>query len=144
MHLHASSTKPNQPRQPTILIVEDEEACATTLEIALWDIHGVAVEMVTNGRAAMELLGREDVQLEVLITDLQLPGMDGFELIERVRAHPAYQAVPVLVISGDGQPDTPDRVRRLGVQGHFLKPYSPLEVRKTLERILNASSQKAS
>jgi len=63
--------------------------------------------------------------------------MDGFELIERVRASAPVIYVPIIGVSGDSDPDTPDRVRRLGADAYFAKPYSPAAVRETLERLLH-------
>ena len=69
-----------------------------------------------------------------------MPHMDGFELIERVRAGGPGTRVPIIVVSGDSDPDTPERVRRLGADAYFAKPYSPAAVRETLERLLHENS----
>ena len=119
----------------TVLIVEDSDTSADTLEIALLSLPGVSVEHVRSGRNAWLLLQKEPVS--AIITDLHMPHMDGFELIERVRAAPPDAYVPIIVVSGDSDPDTPDRVRRLGADAYFAKPYSPAAVRDTLERLLH-------
>jgi two-component system chemotaxis response regulator CheY len=74
-----------------------------------------------------------------VITDLQLPYVDGFELIEIIRAQERYSDLPIVVLSGDSHPDTPERLRLLGANAFFPKPYSPSDVRHTLEDLLNAS-----
>ena len=121
----------------TILIVEDAVSSAETLEIALGAIPELGVRVAASGKEALRLLDDDAQQIVALITDLQLPYMDGFELIERVRARPAGGSVPIIVVSGDSDPRTPERLRRLGADAHFLKPYSPAEVRRTLEKLLN-------
>jgi CheY-like chemotaxis protein len=73
-----------------------------------------------------------------MITDLRMPGMDGFELIERVRANAAMAAIPIIVVSADSARETQDRVRRLGANAFFVKPYSPAAVRQRLEELLHA------
>jgi CheY-like chemotaxis protein len=65
--------------------------------------------------------------------------MDGFELIRRVRADGRLSATPVVVVSADTDPETPERIARLGVSAFFAKPFSPAEVRQKLEQILNAT-----
>jgi CheY-like chemotaxis protein len=75
-----------------------------------------------------------------LVTDLNMPRMDGFELIRRVRSHGRYGSLPVIVVSGDTDPGTPERVSRLGVDAFFSKPYSPARVREKLEHLLDAYS----
>jgi len=122
----------------TVLIVEDSDTSADTLEIALLSLPGVSVEHVRSGRNAWLLLQKERVS--AIITDLHMPHMDGFELIERVRASAPVIYVPIIVVSGDSDPDTPDRVRRLGADAYFAKPYSPAAVRETLERLLHENS----
>ena len=75
-------------------------------------------------------------ELAAIVTDLQMDGMDGFELIERVRAHKRHRAVPIIVITGSSDPDAPERVHRLGANAFFAKPYSPVLVREKLEQLL--------
>ena len=122
----------------TILIVEDSETSADTLEVALLSLPDVSVAHAGSGRKAWQLIQSERVS--AIITDLQMPHMDGFELIERVRAATRLRHVPIIVVSGDSDPDTPDRVRRLGADAYFPKPYSPAAVRDTLERLLHENS----
>src|SRR5438034_1418158 len=107
----------------TVLIVEDSDTSADTLEIALLSLPGVSVAHARSGRKAWQLLQRQSVS--AIITDLHMPQMDGFELIERVRASARVAYVPIIVLSGDSDPETPDRVRDLGADAYFAKPYSP-------------------
>ncbi len=122
----------------TVLIVEDSDTSADTLEIALLSVHGVSVAHAATGRTALQFMQKQPVS--AIITDLHMPQMDGFELIERVRAAAGPTHVPIIVISGDSDPDTPDRVRRLGADADFVKPYSPAAVREKLERLLHENS----
>ena len=126
----------------TVLIVEDSDTSADTLEIALLSLPDVSVSHARSGRNAWQLLQRERVS--AIITDLHMPHMDGFELIERVRAAAPVTYVPIIVVSGDSDPDTPVRVRRLGADAYFAKPYSPAAVRDTLERLLHENSPPSS
>jgi CheY-like chemotaxis protein len=68
-----------------------------------------------------------------------MPAMDGFELIGAVRADPRFVRLPVVVLSGDTDPRTPERLRALGVDAYFPKPYSPAEVRRKVEELIHAS-----
>jgi CheY-like chemotaxis protein len=122
----------------TVLIVEDSDTSADTLEIALASLPDVSVAHARSGRKAWQLLQREPVS--AIITDLNMPQMDGFELIERVRAAVPVIYVPIIVVSGDSDPATPDRVRRLGADAYFAKPYSPAAVRDAVERLLHENS----
>jgi CheY-like chemotaxis protein len=120
-----------------VLIVDDAEPCADTLEMALYGLPGVDIAAAQSGEQAFDLMIERPVS--AVVTDLHLPKMSGFDLIRRVRAHPAYGNVPILVISGDSDPSTPGRLLALGANAFFPKPYSPSAVRKKLELLLNAT-----
>jgi two-component system chemotaxis response regulator CheY len=119
----------------TILIVEDTDTCLDMLEVALLGVPDIHIRSAATGEEALEYLNGRDVC--AIITDLNLPRMDGFELIERVRKAPGNSSVPILVVSGDSDPATPDRVRRLGADAFFTKPYSPGELRLKLEQLIH-------
>ena len=123
----------------TVLIVEDAESCATTLEIALLAIPHVTVRVAATARQALDLLANGG-GICAVVTDLNLPSMDGFELIERVRSDSRTARLPIVVISGDSDPRTPQRIYRLGADAFFGKPYSPAQVRQKLEQLLDANS----
>ena len=120
----------------TILIVDDAFASSDALELALTGIPQAAISVVATAEEALRRLTAGGIS--ALITDLNLPAMDGFELIERVRSQNACAGLPILVISGDSDPRTPARLVGLGADAYFPKPYSPAEVRSKLERLLDA------
>jgi CheY-like chemotaxis protein len=119
-----------------VLIVEDNESCVAPLEIALMNGPDLAVRIAATAHEALQILISGD-PIAALVTDLHLPRIDGFELIERVRALPCHARLPIVVLSGDSDPDTPDRVKALGAAAYFSKPYSPAAVRQTLERLID-------
>jgi CheY-like chemotaxis protein len=120
----------------TVLIVEDSDQCITTLEIAIQRMADVSVTSVASAEQALAFLA--DSEICALITDLNLPRMDGFELIARIRSRPGGSALPIMVISGDSDPHAPERARRMGANAFFPKPYSPAEVRRKLEQLIDA------
>jgi DNA-binding response OmpR family regulator len=122
----------------TIVIVEDSEDVAA-LELALLALPGVAVVKLPDGRSLMHALQFDSLNLAAIITDLNLPFYDGFEILEAVRSHRHYSRVPVIVITGDGRSDVPDRAKKLGANAFFCKPYSPVEVRRALEALIDVS-----
>jgi DNA-binding response OmpR family regulator len=121
-----------------VLIVDDAEQCAETLEVALLDLPGVDIVAAESAEEALQFM--LDRRICALITDLHLPSMSGYDLIRFVREQPAYSRVPILVISGDSDPATPGRIASLGANAFFPKPYSPSAVRKKLETLLNVFS----
>jgi len=121
-----------------VLIVEDTEYCATLLEVALLSLPDIELRVASTAQEALKLLDNKNANIAAMVTDLHLPRIDGFDLIARVRSLPRHNRLPILVISGDSDLNTPERLRSLGADAYLPKPYSPAEVRLTLERLLNA------
>ena len=120
----------------TILIVEDSEACAETLQIALESIPGLKTVVLRSLGAALKELQSEDNTIAAVVTDLHMPSLDGFELIRRLRAEGRYSRLPVLLISGDSDPQLPQQALAHGADAFFSKPYSPAAVRRKLEQLI--------
>jgi len=124
-----------------VLIVEDSENSAAMLEIALAGIPGVAVRLVSSGFEALRVLNGDGPAFRAIVTDLNMPRMDGFELIRRIRGDQRLSATPIIVVSADTNPDTPERVAELGVSAYFSKPFSPAQVRRKVEQLLDGTTQ---
>jgi len=123
----------------TVLVVEDAELCRDTLEVALLKLPNLAVYSVTTAEEALQCLASNEVC--ALVTDLRLPRMDGYQLIEAIRSQPRGSALPILVISGDSDPRVPARVAGLGADAYFPKPYSPAAVRHKLAELLDGENR---
>ncbi|MGA2711734.1 MAG: response regulator [Bryobacteraceae bacterium] len=128
-----------------VLIVEDTETCAETLQIALELIPGVEVRSIHSPRAAIAILNERFNDIAAIVTDLNLDlngnqsvGSlgDGLDLIRLLRAEPRFARLPILLISGDSDPLLSERARAYGADAFFPKPYSPAAVRKKLEQLL--------
>jgi len=122
---------------PAVLIVEDSENSAAMLEIAFLGIPGVSVLTTPSGVEALRILDGGSSSVRAVVTDLNMPRMDGYELIRRVRSHEKLSGMPIIVVSADTDPATPDRIAALGVQAFFPKPFSPALVRRKLEQLLD-------
>ena len=132
-----SETNRRYDRGRTLIVVEDSDSAAATLEIALEGLSGIEVVRFRRAEDALARIERDGGACRGLVTDLHLAGMDGFELVGKVRERRAASVFPIVVVSGDGDTDTPERVRRLGANAFFRKPFSPVEVRRTLEDLLD-------
>ena len=124
-----------------VLIVEDSETCAETLQIALELIPGVEVRSLHSPRAALAMLHECDGEIAAIVTDLNLAhsaasGGDGLDLIRHLRAEPRFARLPILLISGDSDPRLSERALAQGADAFFPKPYSPSAVRRKLEQLL--------
>jgi CheY-like chemotaxis protein len=128
----------NRPR--VVLVVEDSETCASLAEMALSALSGVTVVLASSAADALGILRGEN-RVRAIVTDLNMPRMDGFDLIREIRADRSLSGMPIVVVSGDTDPSTPERVAQLGADAFFAKPYSPAMLRRKLEQLLNAKSE---
>jgi CheY-like chemotaxis protein len=119
-----------------VLIADDSDHLAATLEVALGGLPGTAVVSAPDGLRALEIL-EAGVSITALITDLQMPRMDGFELIRRVRADSRLASMAIIAVSGDSDPRTPARALKLGADAFFSKPFSPAGLVKRLARLID-------
>ena len=124
-------------RMPAVLIVEDSENSRAMLEIAFLGIPDLSVLVVPSAVEALRVLNGGSGPVRVMVTDLNMPRMDGYELIRRVRADQRHSDMPIIVVSADTDPATPQRIAALGVEAYFPKPFSPALVRRKLEQILD-------
>ncbi|NIV30416.1 MAG: response regulator, partial [Anaerolineae bacterium] len=85
------------PSRPTILVVEDEEAILEIITFFLQD-EGYQVLQALNGEAALSLL--ESARPDLIISDIRMPGIDGFALCEEVRANPDFGQLPFIFLTG--------------------------------------------
>ena len=118
-----------------ILVVEDSEDCASTLEIALDSLPEVEVMFLRTAEEALHVL--HGLTVAAIITDIQLPGMDGLEFISRLRGDADHSSLPILVISGAPERDARIRALAAGATAFFSKPFSPLAVRQKLEALID-------
>jgi CheY-like chemotaxis protein len=110
------------------------------LEIAFLGIPGLDVLTAPSAVEALRILDGGSVTVGAMVTDLNMPRVDGYELIRRVRADQRLSGMPIIVVSADTDPATPRRIAALGVEAFFPKPFSPALVRRKLEQILNGST----
>ncbi len=122
----------------TVLIVDDSPQQAATLEIALGGLPGLRVTVAPSAEKALRLLaGENGAGVCALVTDLNMPGMDGYELIERLRSDGQRRNIPIIALSGDTNPQARERATSAGADAFFLKPCSPSVLRRALERLLD-------
>ncbi|RME88711.1 MAG: response regulator [Anaerolineae bacterium] len=113
----------------TILLVEDDvEMCAMTREMLEFD--GYRVVTAVDGRDALEKL--EQVQPDLIISDIAMPEMDGYELLKAVRARPEGALLPFLFLSARTTREDVRQARRLGVDDFLFKPFDMRELREAV------------
>jgi len=120
------------------ILVVDDEAMIRDLCSHILSAEGYQVTTASNGMAALEELGRSAIDL--MITDIKMPGMDGLELFEQVKA--GTQDVVTIFITGHGTLDTAIESLMRGVDGFILKPFAEKELLGAVDRAINSSRLK--
>jgi two-component system sensor histidine kinase/response regulator len=113
------------PSQPIVLVVEDEQAILEIITYLLQD-EGYKVLQAPNGMEALSLL--EQDRPDLIISDIRMPGMDGFELCERVRADPGFVQLPFVFLTGKDERADMRRGMGLGADDYLTKPFEPEEL----------------
>ena len=121
-----------------VLVVEDTQVISKVLQLTL-EQAGFAVSVAENGRIAAELLSAND--FDFIITDYQMPEMNGEELCRSVRTDERHAGIPILLCTAKGYESTATNLRdEVGLQGIIPKPFSPREVVATVRSILDEQS----
>jgi diguanylate cyclase (GGDEF)-like protein len=116
-----------------VLVAEDDNISATILLHRL-EKEGLEVVRYSDGRAAYE--GALEDTPDLVILDIKMPGMDGFEVLERLRRTPSYSKVPIILLTSMGSEADVVRGFQLGADDYILKPFSPVELSARVWRLL--------
>jgi two-component system chemotaxis response regulator CheY len=116
----------------TILTVDDSRTMRDMLLMTLSDA-GYDVVQAEDGEDGLVKLG--EMRPDAIITDINMPRLDGFGFIEKVRADPARRAVPILVLTTESEAELKDRARKAGATGWIVKPYNPDKLLDALRRV---------
>ncbi|WP_432695184.1 response regulator [Marinobacterium sp. YM272] len=105
--------------QKTVLLVDDAPANIKVLNTALKEMYRTKV--ATSGEKALEIAAR-DPKPDLILLDIMMPGMDGFEVCEKLKASPETQHIPVIFLSGKNNPGDRSRGLALGAIDFLEKP----------------------
>lgn len=108
-------------RRPHILIADDDASVRRLIELVLRK-ENYRLTLVANGLQALELLQAE--RPDLVICDLNMPEVDGFQLLEVLKGTPGLAQLPVVVVTAAGQPAQETEALRLGAAACVLKPFA--------------------
>lgn len=121
----------------TILVMEDEKIIRMYLEKALAS-HFVVV-MKENGAEGLQWLEQGN-NPDAVITDLNMPEMDGFEFLENIKANGNYKNLPVVVLSAMESSEEKAKCFKLGANDYLIKPLNISEVISSIEQLISSGS----
>ena len=120
-------------RNHRILVVEDEPDILIILE---WALKKGAYDVVTaqGARQALRLLARE--HFDLILTDLAMPGTNGIEMVEQIRAMPGKDRIPIVAVTAHGWDQMALEARKVGIDGLIQKPVDGKIIRREVEKYL--------
>ena len=120
---------------PSALIAEDDEQIAYILRFIL-EREGFQVHAAADGRTAQQLIASLAPPPAIVLLDVMLPHIDGYQLLARLRATPGWQAVPVILVTARSQEQDIVRGLEAGANDYMVKPFKPEELRARIRRLV--------
>lgn len=117
-----------------ILIVDDSKTMRDMVNFTL-SSSGFHVTEAKDGVEALNALMEDTGGFDLIITDLNMPNMDGFGLIERVRAHQKYRFTPILMLTTESDASKKDHGKSLGATGWIVKPFNPEKLVQVVNKV---------
>ena len=117
----------------TVLTVDDSRTMRGLLRSAL-EAAGFCVIQAEDGRHGLEVLESGSAP-DVIVTDINMPRLDGFGFIEAVRADPERRFTPILVLTTESDAEKKARARSAGATGWIVKPFDPAKLADAVRRV---------
>lgn len=124
------------PRKKRILIVEDEESLLKLVTILL-TVNGFEVISAITGKMAIDKIGVE--KFDLVLLDIMLPDIDGFEVCRQIRKDPRTAAVKIIMLTGKKNQDDHDRGLLCGADSYIVKPFKSAMIIDEINRQLSLS-----
>ena len=122
----------------TFLIVDDSASMRQLIAFTIKDA-GYEVLLAENGRDALEKMSRAKV--DMVITDLNMPEMDGISFIRELRGKADYKFVPIVMLTTESQEAKKQQGRAAGASGWIVKPFSPSQLMDVVKKFLKERGQ---
>lgn len=115
-----------------VLAVDDSRTMRSMIEMTLTEA-GISTHLAEDGLDGLKVLDR--VEPDAIITDVNMPNMDGFGFIDEVRKRSDHQTTPILVLTTESAADMKSRARKAGATGWIVKPFDPQKLVRALKMI---------
>ena len=124
--------------ESTMLYIEDNFDCIQLIEAVVEDMPGI--KLLTANTPALGLELAQAQQPDLIVLDINLPGMNGFKVLEQLRATEATREIPVIALSGNALTEDIEKGLRAGFSHYMTKPFRIVEFRKTVNELLHDSA----
>ncbi len=125
-----------------ILVVDDSSVMRSLLISTLDGLGDVQVTETGSGFEALRLLARK--KFDLIITDINMPDINGLELVSFVKRHPVYQTIPLIIVTTERGVRDREKGIALGAQEYLIKPFDPKQLQALAAKYLVAGKERAS
>lgn len=115
-----------------ILTIDNSKTIRDMLMLTLADA-GFEVFQAVDGQDGLDVLSKQPV--DVVITDINMPRMDGYEVIRQMRSNAAHKTIPILVLTTESEADKKNLAREAGATGWMVKPFDPDRLIATINKV---------
>lgn len=122
-----------------ILVVDDSSTMRRIIKNSLTNLGYADIAEAEDGALAWEVMLEEEIN--VLVTDWNMPNMNGLELVKKVRAHERYAEIPIIMITTEGGKLEVITALKAGVNNYIVKPFTPQVLKEKLEAVLGIESK---
>lgn len=123
----------------TVILVDDSKTILATAQMALEEMEksgGVALKTYQNPAELLELLTGGSEDFDLLITDINMPQMNGLDLASMLKEDERFKNKPILVLTTESSPAMKERGKEIGVTGWMVKPFSDEKLIKAVKMVL--------
>ncbi len=130
----------SEERTLSVLVVDDSPAMRSFIRRVL-EMSGIApgaIREAGDGKQALEVL--ETAPVDLVLSDINMPGMSGSQMMLRIASSPELRRIPVIIVSTDSSPKRVKSMMALGVRGFLQKPFHPESLRSVIHHVLVAEA----
>lgn len=120
-----------------VLVVDDSPTMRALLVSAIEEMDGYETIEAPNGFEALKRIPQQP--LDLIVTDINMPDINGLEIVHFVKHHPEYKSIPMVIVSTEGSDEDVRRGLNLGAAAYVKKPFEAEHLRSTIQRVIGSS-----
>jgi two-component system chemotaxis response regulator CheY len=118
---------------PKIMTVDDSESIR---QMAMFSLKQLKYELMQAANGVEALKGLRETPVNMLITDLDMPEMNGMELVRHVRAMPEYKNIPIIILTTESDTKIKQKAKAIGATGWITKPFTPKQLVNVVKTVM--------
>ena len=122
--------------KPTVLIVDDDDMMLNMAKYILLETEKYNILEANSGLQCLRHLQSGEEHIDVILLDIQMPGMDGIKVMELIQKHDYWRLIPVIFLTASSDKNTVIKAGQMGAEGYIKKPFVPEELVKRVEQAI--------